>query len=158
MTISAVPITVNTGRECYAYANSGNHGTPTWTLVDFIQDVKISDSDDKTELKLRANRPFKTAVPTLTGWNVTLKVPNIKGDPLLSALRTAKQNKTAIDMIFLDGVVAPGAGLTSQGPRADWMVEKMDDDQDTGNAEMLDVSLVPAQTANVPAVFSVVGE
>ncbi len=157
MTIAAIPITANAGRDCYAYANSGNHGTPVWTLVDYIQDVKLSNSDDKSELKLRVNRPHKTYVPATTDQSVSFKVPNIKGDPFLTALRAAKTGKSAIDIIFFDGVVAPAMGIISQGPRADWIVTKLDDDQDTGAAEMIDVELCPGQTANVPSVFSVTG-
>lgn len=156
-TIAAIPVNVVAGKDCYAYANSGTHGSPTWTLCDNIQDVKISDSDDKTELKLRKNRPYKTNVTTTAGLNVTFKVPNIQGDAFLTALRTAKANKSAIDIAFLDGLMVPAAGVTSQGPRADWLVEKLEEDQATENADLIDVSVIPGQTGNVPAVFSVTG-
>ena len=158
MPITSLPINVTPGKDCYAYANSGNHSTPTWTETDNIQEVKIENSVTQYELKLRANRPFPTNVPTMQPYKVSFRLPDLPGDALLAALITAKNNGSCIDMIFLDGVVAPASNtITNQGPRADWTVAKLDRSENSDEAAMYDVELVPGQTANVPAWASYTG-
>jgi hypothetical protein len=154
---TAIPLNVPAGKDCHAYANTGTHGSPTWAAVDNIQDVKLGDAVTQFGMKLRLNRPFETNIPTLLAWNPTFKIADISGDALFAALLAAKTNGTALDMTFLDGAVTPATGVTSQGPRADWTVEKMDRDEASENGVMYDVSLKAAQTGNVPAWFSVTG-
>jgi hypothetical protein len=155
--IASIPLNVTAGKDTYAYANTGTEGTPVWSETDNIQDVKLGDAITQYGLKLRSNRPFESNLPTLQAWNPTFKIPNIAADPLLIALIAAKNNSTAIDMAFLWGVVAPGAGINTQGMRANWTVEKMDESQDAAEADMFDVSLKIAQTGNAPTWMNITG-
>ena len=155
MATLSVTVNVVAGKDCYAYGNTGTHGSPTWVETGNIQDVKLGDAITLYELKLRKNRPFSTNVPTLLGWNPSFKIADIASDPLMLALVVAQNAGSCIDMLFLDGLVIPASGNTSQGMRADWTVEKMDRSESGDEAVMYDVSLKPGQTANVPAWFSV---
>lgn len=156
--ILSIPINVTAGKDTYAYANTGTEDSPTWVETDNIQDVKLGDGTTLYQLKLRANRPFDSYVPTLQTWNPTFKVPNIPGDALLAALLAAKNNGTAIDMCFLWGLVVPATGVTTEGMRANWTVEKCDESQDAAEADMFDVSLKIAQTGNAPTWMSITGD
>jgi hypothetical protein len=157
MTIAAVPVNAKAGKDAYAYVNVGSHVTPSWTEAGNVQDVKLGDAITLYELKLRTNRPFSTNVPTLLGWNPSFKMSDLAGDALMAGIIAAKAGGTCIDMLFLDGVAAPAAGITSQGMRADWCVEKADRSESSDEAVMYDVSLKPGQTANVPSWTSITG-
>ena len=155
--ILSVPVNVPAGKDGYAYANTGSHGSPTWAVQSNIQDVKLGDAITLYALNLRNSGGFTTNVPTVTDWNPTFKVAEISGDPFLTALLAAKNNKTAIDMQFLSGPSVPATGVTVQGPRADWIVEKMERDETNTQAIMYDVSLKPGQTGNTPSWVSITG-
>ena len=157
MATLVVPINVVAGKDCYAYGNTGTNGSPTWLETDNIQDVKLGDAITLYELKLRKNRPFSTNVPTLLGWNPSFKMADLAADVLMLGIIAAKNGGTCIDMMFLDGLAVPSTGVTSQGMRADWTVEKADRSESGDEAVMYDVSLKPGQTANVPSWFSVTG-
>jgi hypothetical protein len=157
MTIAAVPVNVTAGKDAYAYYNTGTHGSPTWAEAGNVQDVKLGDAITLYELKLRKNRPFSTNVPTLLGWNPSFKMADMPGDALMIGIIAAVNGGSCLDMLFLDGVVAPATSITSQGMRADWTVEKKDRSESGDEAVMYDVSLKPGQTANVPSWFSITG-
>jgi hypothetical protein len=146
-TPTAVTIVVKSGEDCYAYTNSGTNGTPTWTTQGAIKDVTLGDEVGESEQSIRRNRPFVTSIPAQRKLRPKFKIPWIPTDDLIIALLAAYQNQTAIDMVFLDGVIAtPG----SQGPRADWMVKTFPRTENLAEGQEIEIELCPALTANVP--------
>jgi hypothetical protein len=150
------------GKDAYVYMNTATaggsyHSAPTWTARDNIMDVDIEDTVAMHEVKLRKNNPMITNVPTLRKLMIKFKIALIRTDPFYTDLLYAYQNGQGLDMLFLDGVVLPATGVTTRGLRADWGVATFKENQHLENGMEVDVELVPLQTGNVPADFSVTG-
>jgi hypothetical protein len=153
MTAPAAFTVVNkAGKDAYAYANSGTHGTPVWNSEDNMKDVSLGDAIELYKASIRRSRPFHTYVPTMRDLNPKFKIAWIPTDELCVSLLAAANNGTAIDMIFLDG---PVATVGNQGPRADWLVEGFPRTENLSEGMEIEISLKPGLTANVPSWFVV---
>lgn len=96
-----------TGSSMYLYRNSGTIASPTWVLIDQIEDVGLTGLERNTaDLKRRATS-FIKAIAALIGV-ATLEFPLIHGLDAtnFAALKTAFFAATAIHFAIADGPIA----------------------------------------------------
>jgi hypothetical protein len=156
MTTSMVTVPAVAGKDGFAYLNTaaqgaGFHGTPTWVLIDNIQDLDCDPQEmEKFKASIRRSGGVNVYMMTMNEIGVKFKCLWIPTDPLCVAMLAAYQARKALDMIFLDG---PQATTGSQGPRADWLVAKMPRPEHLTDGMTIDIELCPGITANPPGWY-----
>lgn len=156
MTVSMVTVPVVAGKDGYAYLNTaaqgaGFHGTPTWTLVDNIQDLDVDPNEmEAFKASIRRSGGINVYMATMNEVGIKFKVLWIPTDTFCVALLAAFQARKGLDMIFLDGLQAT---VGSQGPRADWLVTKFPRAEHLADGMTIDIELKPAITANAPGWY-----
>jgi hypothetical protein len=138
--------------DCKAVRNTGSHGSPVWNEMPGVKDVTVPLSWVKADASSRASR-IRMSEPTLADWDFTLSMVHDPADADLEALRDAHNNRTSIDMAFLDG---PAATPGSQGPRASFKVFKFERAEPLEGIAMVNIEISPCHnTTNPPAYYEV---
>jgi len=134
-----------------AYYNAGTYGSPTWTLIPNMGEVKATDSMDWVEVMLRANGGFKGGVPGFQEVSFAWKMLYNLSDTGQAALRTSYRARTYREFLFLDQAVANSGAV---GVRGTYYLIKFPREEDDGKPMMVDVEVKPAADApNKPEYF-----
>lgn len=140
------------GKDCIGYRNSGTYGTPTWSAVTAIKNVKFSSEMGKWDGSRRAVG-VKQYAPTLDDFGIEFNLVYKPADGgACEAIRDAHFNRTAIDMAFATGAIA-SAG--TEYVRAEWGVFTWSRDEPLEEGVMVDVGLAPSISTNAPAYTEV---
>lgn len=140
-----------TGLDCKAYRNSATYATPTWAEVENVRDLTLNLTKGEADVSRRGTE-WKLTKPTLKDGSVDFEMVWDTGDADFTAIQTAWNDGTTIDMAFLDGEI----GTTgSQGLRAEFEVISFTRSEPLEGGVMASVSLKPASTANAPAWMTV---
>ncbi len=132
-----------TGQTCYFYRNTGTFGSPTWVLIDNIENLKIGSSRTKAAASTRASI-YNKYLPGQLDLSISFQMPRNVSDTDFTTLRTAFLAGTTIGVAYAAGPIA------TQGTRyvkLDCKITKMDEDEPLDAACMVDVELVPDATS-----------
>ncbi len=129
--------------------NTGSYGSPSWTAINGVSDLKMSRSWDMAEGPTRASR-IKRKAKTLFNLEFTGKIKVDETDTNgWVAMLTALHSDTPIDALVLDGNPTDSTLTgTLHGYRLDVHVEKEEQDQSLGAVEFEDFTLTPAMSSN----------
>lgn len=134
------------------YYNTGTYGTPTWTEISNIKDLTLSVEKDEVDLTTRASGGFKEYADGLVDATVEFQMLWDSSDTAFTAMKTAFFNKTAVEVLVLDG---DEATTGSQGLRATCMVKNFNRSETLGEALMTDISLRPVKNSDAaPAWYT----
>lgn len=138
-----------------AYRNTGSYGSPTWTLIDNVGDIEITDSMTKSPLSLRMAGGLKFNLPGEREINIAFKMLYNPADTNMTALRTAYLARTTVDIVLLDQAVATAG---SSGQRAVCALYKAHrTEAPIGDAMMFDVEMGPTYSTDLPSDFTAAG-
>lgn len=133
------------------YYNTGTYGSPTWTIISNVGDIKMTDEADEGEIPIRAGAGYMLYVAGLrkVGWEwSSLYNP---ADTAISALITAYDARTPTEFLFLD----QASGTTgSYGMRVTCMIFKAPRQEELSKAMMYDFAIKPTYAANAPARYT----
>ncbi len=139
------------GTELTMNRNTGSgFGTPAWTHVRGIQDVKLNiqpaamvkSSDRSVNVDTEVPTRYKVEVDATAFWN---------GGTGLTALRTAFLNGTPIELAVLYGPAA----TAKKGVRAEWAVTQFPIDFPLGDNQKIAIKLQPhADYTNSPLFYT----
>ena len=134
------------------YYNTGTYGTPTWTIISNVGDLKMTDEADEGEIKLRSGGGFYLYVAGLRklGWEWTSMYD--PADTAITALIAAYDARTAKEFLILD----QASGTTgSAGFRATCTITKAPRQEELNSAMTYEFAIKPTYTSNAaPARYT----
>lgn len=122
------------------YRSAGTFGSPTWTVIGIVKDVKVSNAAAAADATTRADAvmTYGRGQPDL---ELTFKVKKVLTDTGYIALRAAWTGGTDIDMWVADGdYTTVGNG----GPRGNWIITNWGEDQANGTVIFNEVTCKPS--------------
>jgi hypothetical protein len=138
------------GKDSKAYRNTGTFGTPVWTEIPEVADLKDSSQAHKTAGRRRASGIFAQYAITEIDVAISFGIFWDLASTNFVALRTAFYAGTEQDMVILDGSITSGA---HQGLRLSAAFTKFEDDQGLQSFDKVEVEIVPGMTF-VPLTFT----
>ncbi len=146
--LSIVPL----GRDASINRSSGaSFGSPTWVVIPNIQDVTRQSARAKGDVSTRGF-DFKQWVMGQKDVAITFKLVLVRAEAGYTALKTAHDNGTPIQLAVLDGA-ATTVGAT--GLNADWHVDEFSEGEPLDDGIKIDVKLCMAKTVNAPAPLTI---
>ena len=134
------------------YCAAGIGGTPTWTALAIVRDVKLNQSKGEADVTTRASGGWKQTVGTLKDAGIEFEVVWDTADPGFLAVMDAYFDDTVIGLAVTDRPIDESG---TQVFRADCAVLKFDRNEPLENAVTVSVAAKPTYSANQP-VFEVV--
>ena len=133
------------------YYNTGSYGTPTWTGIQNVGDINVTDERDVQDLPVRSMGSYMTHAVGLRKLTYAFQMVYDPADTAQAALLTAYAAGTTKDILVLDG---PSSTAGSSGMRAYFHISKFARQEPIGGAMMVDVELKPAYAANAPTAYT----
>jgi hypothetical protein len=133
------------------YLNGGTYGSPSWTAVGLIGDLKVPAKWDIQEVLTRATR-LKQKVKTMLDVDITGTLKTDLTDTSYTTLYAAMLNDDIVDVMCLTG------GNTTNGVRGwrfDAQVVNMSQDQGPTAVIFDEFGLIPVPSTNLPKSVAV---
>lgn len=134
-----------------AYYNTGSYGTPTWTLINNIGDLKVTNEATESEVDIRSGGGFTYffagQIKLGYEWNSIYDL----SDTAIAALRTAYYARTPTEFAFMDQAIAT-TGAT--GLRQTCQVFKFARTEELNKPMMYEISIKPTYSANAPSTLT----
>lgn len=140
------------GEDAKLYRNTGTYGSPTWDAVNGVQDLTLNQTKDKIELNTRGGGGYKEYVDGLIDVSISFSMIWDSSDADLQAFLDAFNNKTAVEVLCLDG---PSATAGSEGIRFTAMVSSAPRNEPLSGALTIDFELSPVKNANAAPAWYV---
>ena len=137
------------GMDCKLYFNSGSFGTPTWAVVDAVENANYEISWAEISSNRRGNSGWETSEPGLRSARLNVTFIKDKDDATFELLRAAAEAEppTAVELVAYDG--ASGAG--SDGLDAMWRPLQWNEGQEIDGVVKIEAVYAPVSTdANIP--------
>jgi len=126
-----------------AYYNSGTHGSPTWSLVANLGDIKVTDERTTKDIEVRSQNGFAVTVAGLRKLSFEWSSVYDPADAAQTALRTLYWANTNVEMQFLDGLVSGGSYTNGpNGVEGTFQISKFPRQEELNNAMMVDMGVV----------------
>ena len=90
------------GRNAYFYLNTGTSGTPVWSLMANVKDVKASSDADKADVSTRGTGGWAAEVKALKKLEVSVNCNHDLTDTNYKTLFTAAFGDTVVDIAICD--------------------------------------------------------
>lgn len=97
-------MTQRIGLDAKLYYNSATYASPTWVEIDDAQDVTLTIEASEGEVKRRAST-FTEYIAALKDASIEFDLVNDASSSVQTALSNAFFNRTAIEVLALDGDV-----------------------------------------------------
>jgi len=138
--------------DAKVYYNTGTYASPTWTEISNVKDVTLNLEKDEIDVTTRASGGFKERADGLIDASIGFQILWNNSDTAFTALQDGFFNKTAVEMLVLDG---PQTTTGSEGLRATCMVKSFTRSEPLGGALMADVNLLPVKNSDAaPAWYT----
>ena len=134
------------GLDMTLYRNTGTFATPTWVLVDNVQDLKMGSQMGEAELNSRKSKLVQKE-PTLDEYVFNWGMIKDETDTNYTALRTAKDARTLVEFAFANGPIATSG--TSYF-RIETKIFGWDDDRPLTGGVGTSVTAKPCKSNNAP--------
>lgn len=138
------------GLDAKLYHNTGSYATPTWDEIDDAQDVSLNLEAGEAEAKRRGGGGWAETIAALKEASIEFGLLYRPGDPDFAALRDAYLNRTAIDLLILDGDVETSG---SQGLRAVCHITNFSREEPLEEAVTISVTAKPTPNDDGPPVW-----
>jgi hypothetical protein len=97
------------GINCKTFLNTGNHSSPTWKVLDDINEESLKLGYDEAATP-RRGAPVAESEPAMRQCELTLKVLKDPTNALWQDLQEAFMARTSIDIMALDSAAVHGNG------------------------------------------------
>ena len=128
-----------------ACRNTGTYGSPTWTAIGIVGDVKADMTFEEADSSVRNGAGFKWSDPTLLGISIDLDIKCVPVDTGYLALRAAALARTAVDVMFSTKGNADSGELTL---RADFKFFKFGQDEALNGIIVNPCTIKPCYSSN----------
>ena len=142
-------MSVKLGDEMKLYfCADGIGGTPTWTELSIVKDVKLNTSKGEADVTTRASGGWKQVIGTLMDASIEFEMPWDTENEGLQAVKGAYFTSGALlGLAVMDGPIAEAG---SEGLWADCAILKFERSEPLENASTVSVTAKPTYSANVP--------
>ena len=139
------------GLDMYLYYNTGTYGSPTWTLIENVQDLTGPDSFAEANVSRRKVK-FEQLEPTLRKVSFEWGMIYDPSDTAFAALKANYAAKTLTEFAFADGPIATNGTIYL---RIECKIFTFDRDESLEGANAYKVVAKPCYSSNVPSVVTV---
>lgn len=139
------------------YRNTATYANPTWDEIANARDVTLTMEADEAEATRRVDGGFRTVLQGLEDLTVEAEMPFDYSDLDFKAIFDVHAARGSIEVLVLDGPVAPLAGETTAGVRLTATVTRIQEAQPLGEVSMASITFKPAPAANPPSFVSFTG-
>jgi predicted secreted protein len=141
-------MSVKLGGEMKLYlCAAGIGGTPTWTELARVKDVKLNTSKGEADVTSRASGGWKQTIGTLLDASIEFEMPWDTEGEGLQAVKDAYFNGTLLGLAVMDGPIDEAG---SEGLWADCSILKFERNEPLEQAAAVSVTAKPTYSANVP--------
>ena len=146
---------VKLGDEMYLYySTEGIGGSPAWTLLAIVKDVKLNTSKGEADVTTRASGGWKQVIGALKEASVDFEIPWDTENEGLGVVRDAFFDDTLLGLAVMDGPIAQAG---SEGLWADCVILKFDRNEPLEQASTVSVTAKPTYSENPPR-WKVIGD
>jgi hypothetical protein len=131
------------GIDCKAYRNTGTNASPTWNEVPNVSDPALALESSEANVTTREGGGWELTKEAIKKASFEWKMIADSDDVDWVAFRDAWLNKTAVEMLILDGPVGTAG---SQGLRAPMAVLKFSRGEENEGVAMTEVSVKPTRS------------
>jgi len=153
-------MTVKLGDEMKLYfCAAGIGGTPTWTELAIVKDVKLNTSKGEADVTTRASGRWKQVVGTLKDASIEFEMPWDTASDGFQAVKDAYFDDTVIGLCLADNPLGEG-GVFPAGTevfRADCAILKFERSEPLEQAAAVSVTAKPTYSTNMPQ-WKVIGD
>jgi predicted secreted protein len=148
-------MSVKLGDEMYLYyCAAGIGGSPAWTLLAIVKDVKMNTSKGEVDVTTRASGGWKRVIGALKEASIDFEMPWDTENAGLGVVRDAFFDDTALGLAVMDGPIDQAG---SEGLWADCVILKFDRNEPLAQDATVSVTAKPTYSATVPG-WKVIGE
>jgi len=141
-------MSVKLGDEMKLYCcAAGIGGTPEWTEIGNVKDVKLNVSKAEADVSIRGGGGWKRTVGAMKDASIEFEMPWDTADAGFQAVKDAYFDGTLLGLAVMDG---PIAGAGSEGLWADCAILKFDRNEPLHDAVTVSVTAKPTHSENVP--------
>lgn len=133
------------------YYNAGTYGSPTWTVINNVGDVKSTLDADESDIGLRSQSGFWVTAAGLIKCSWEWSSIWDPSDTALIALQTNFYARTPTEFLILDEAYTITGAF---GIRAMCQVFKFPRQEELSKAMMIDVSIKPTYSGHAPATYT----
>jgi hypothetical protein len=133
------------GKDCKAYRNTGNYGTPVWAEMTQVRDVKVSLTAKEWEGGTRGSGGWEQTAKTRKAGSVDFNMVYKPNDAGYEAIRDSFINNTLVDLAFASGVINTTG---TEYFRAEMDVFKFERGEALDEGVMIDVTVKPRPSSN----------
>jgi predicted secreted protein len=129
------------------YCAAGIGGTPTWTELPIVKDVKLNTSKGEADVTTRASGGWKQVVGTLKDAAIEFEMVWDTASDAFQAVKDAYFGGTLLGLAVMDGPIDEEG---SEGLWADCAILKFDRNEPLENAVTVGVTAKPTYSTDVP--------
>ena len=129
------------------YSAAGIGGTPVWTEVLGVRNLKLATSRGEADVSTRGGGGWKATAPTLIDAGIDFDLVHDPDDAAVEAIESAFFAGTRLGLAVMSGPVAEAG---SRGLWADCAITKFERDEGLDAALTVAVTAKPTYSANVP--------
>lgn len=146
-------MTVKIGLDCKLYRNTGTYGSPSWNEITAVRDLTLNLEKATADVTTRGNNGWRAEKNTLKNGRLEFDTLDDPDDADITALRSAWENDTDLDILVLNGSSATSG---SKGLRATMQVRNQNESQPLEGAVTISWQLSPTyDAANAPTAYEV---
>lgn len=138
------------GINCKLYRNTGSYGSPTWTVINEVQDCRLVVNIGEADVTTRGGNGWEQMAAVLKSASIEFGLLNVPGSANFTAIRTAAINLTPIELLVLDGAYNVAG---SQGLRAECGIFNFSRNEELKSATRYEVTAKPTYSVNAPSWF-----
>ena len=137
------------GLDCELYYNAGTYTTPTWNIINAVENANYEIEQEEISSNRRGNSGWSTQEPGLKSATLNVTFVKDKDDTNFNALVTAFQAEpqTAVELVAYDGT----SGAGSDGLDAMWRCTSWNETQGIDEVVKIEAVYKPVSSdSNIP--------
>ena len=134
-----------------AYYNAGSYGSPTWTLIGNMGDLKVTNEAAEADVDIRSGAGFTYYFAGMIKLGYEFNSIYDLSDSVIAALRTNYYARTPTEFLFMDQAYNT-TGAT--GLRVMCQLFKFARVEELNKPFMYEIAVKPTYSANAPATYT----
>jgi hypothetical protein len=134
------------GKDAKLYRNTATWDSPTWNEIENCKDATLNLESGEADVTTRGS-DWRQTEPSLKEGTTEFEMIWDTDDDDFTAIRTAWQNGSTIEMAVMDGDITVAG---SEGLRADFKITNFTRSEPLEEALTASVTAKPARTTNTP--------
>jgi len=139
------------GLDMYLYYNASTYGSPSWTLINNVQDLEAPDEFEEADVGRRADG-LVAVEPSRRKVELNFTMVSDLTDSAFSALKTRYLARTLTEFALADGPIATAGTVYT---RCEMKITKFARKEPLSGSVTVDVTAKRCYSSNAPSVVTV---